>query len=92
MRRAQYWVSARRTALDGEGGALKAAVTAPAEDGRANQAIIDLLAGTWRLPKSAFAVTRGVTHRDKVLSVDGEPGELVGRIKDWLKGCAGRDG
>ena len=50
---------ARRTALDGEGGALKAAVTAPAEDGRANQAIIDLLAGTWRLPKSAFAVTRG---------------------------------
>jgi uncharacterized protein YggU (UPF0235/DUF167 family) len=83
---------ARRIALDCEGGALKAAVTAPAEDGRANHAIIDLLAGTWRLPKSAFAVMRGATHRDKVLSVDGEPGELVGRIKDWLKGCAGRDG
>ncbi len=71
---------------------LKAAVTAPAEDGRANQAVIDLLARAWRLPRSAFAVTRGATHRNKVLSVDGEPEVLAGRINEWLKGFAGRDG
>jgi uncharacterized protein YggU (UPF0235/DUF167 family) len=55
---------ARRTVLTCDGGTLKAQVTAPAEDGRANAAVIDLLAGTWRLPKSAFAVTRGATSRE----------------------------
>jgi uncharacterized protein YggU (UPF0235/DUF167 family) len=44
---------ARRTALDCAGGALKAQVTAPAEDGKANAAVVELLAETWRLPKSA---------------------------------------
>ena len=83
---------ARRTALEYGGGALKAAVTAPAEDGKANAAVIELLAGTWRLPKSAFAVTRGATSRDKVLSIAGEPGELAGRIAEWLRGHVGRDG
>jgi uncharacterized protein YggU (UPF0235/DUF167 family) len=75
-----------------DGDVLKAAVTAPAEEGRANQAVIDLLAGTWRLPRSAFAVMQGAAHRDKVLSIAGEPGALVGRINEWLKGLAGRDG
>ena len=46
---------ARRTALECAGGALKAQVTAPAEDGKANAAVIELLAETWRLPKSAFS-------------------------------------
>lgn len=71
---------------------LKAAVTAPAEDGKANAAVIDLLATTWRLPKSAFAVTRGTTGRDKVLSISGEPDRLAGRITEWLRDCVGRDG
>ena len=47
-------------------GTLKAAVTAPAEDGKANRAVIELLAAEWRLPKSAFEVMRGATARDKV--------------------------
>ena len=42
---------ARRTALECAGGALKAQVTAPAEDGKANAAVIELLAATWKLPK-----------------------------------------
>ncbi len=83
---------ARRTALDCKEGALRAAVTAPAEDGKANSAVIELLAATWRLPKSAFAVTRGTTARDKVLSISGEPQLLAGRIADWTRNAAGRDG
>jgi uncharacterized protein len=83
---------ARRTALECSGGALKAQVTAPAEDGRANAAVIDLLAATWRVPKSAFVVTRGTTSRDKVISIAGEPGLLAARIMDWARESAGRDG
>jgi uncharacterized protein (TIGR00251 family) len=83
---------ARRTALECAGGALKAQVTAPAEDGKANAAVIELLAETWRLPKSAFAVTRGATSRDKVLSIAGEPALLAARIMDWARESAERDG
>lgn len=83
---------ARRTALTYIDGALKAEVTAPAEDGRANAAVIDLLAATWRLPKSAFALTRGATSRDKVLSIAGEPTLLAVRIVEWTRASVGRDG
>ena len=83
---------ARRTALTCDGGTLKAQVTAPAEDGRANAAVIDLLAATWRLPKSAFAVTRGATSRDKVLSIAGEPASLAAKIMAWTRESAERDG
>ena len=82
---------ARRTALALSGGVLKAQVTAPAEDGKANAAVIELLAAAWKLPKSTFAVTRGTTSRDKVISIAGEPELLAARIKEWTR-SAGRDG
>ena len=77
---------ARRTALacDGAGG-LRAAVTAPPEDGKANRAVIDLLAGEWRLARSTIAVTRGAAARDKVVKLAGEPAALADRISHWLK-------
>ena len=72
--------------LSGAGqGTLKAAVTAPAEDGKANKAIIELLAVEWRLPKSAFEVMRGATARDKVVSIAGEPASLADRIGQWMR-------
>jgi uncharacterized protein (TIGR00251 family) len=83
---------ARRSALTCGGGALKAQVTAPAEDGKANAAVIELLAAAWKLPKSAFAVTRGTTSRDKVISIAGEPQRLAARIMEWTRDSAGRDG
>ena len=77
---------ARRTSLELiEGRTLRAAVTAPAEDGRANRAVIALLAGEWRLPKSSFAVTRGAAARDKVLSISGQSAALAGRIGTWAR-------
>jgi len=84
---------ARRTTLDCRGqDALRAAVTAPAEDGRANKAVIELLAAEWRLPKSAFEVTRGAAARDKVLSISGDPAGLAGRIAAWLRKRSGDHG
>ena len=66
-------------------GTLKAAVTAPADDGKANRAIIELLAAEWRLSKAAFEILRGATARDKVVSISGEPASLVGRIEQWMR-------
>jgi uncharacterized protein len=83
---------ARRIALTCAGGSLKAQVTAPAEDGKANAAVIELMAAAWKLPKSAFTVTRGTTSRDKVISIAGEPRLLAARIMEWTRDSAGRDG
>jgi uncharacterized protein YggU (UPF0235/DUF167 family) len=76
---------ARRVELALKAGALKVAVTAAPEDGKANDAVIALLAETWRLPKSCFTVARGAASRDKLLSVAGEPDALAGRINEWIR-------
>jgi uncharacterized protein (TIGR00251 family) len=76
---------ARRIALEISADTLKASVTAPPEDGKANDAVIALLAKTWRLPKSTLAVIKGMAARDKVVSVRGDPEQLAGRIEQWAK-------
>ncbi|MEQ9812687.1 MAG: DUF167 family protein [Azospirillaceae bacterium] len=55
---------------------LAVRVTAAPEGGRANKAVIAVLAKTWRLPKSAFAITGGATGRLKTLTVRGDPDRL----------------
>lgn len=77
---------ARRSVLTCAGqGTLKAAVMTPAEDGKANRAVIELLAAEWRLPKSTFEVMRGAAARDKTVSIAGEPASLAGRIEQWMR-------
>ena len=76
---------ARRSALERtDGGGLKAAVTAAPEDGKANAAVVALLAQAWRVPKSTIEIVRGGTAREKTLSVAGEPDTLVRRIAEWM--------
>lgn len=50
---------------------LKASVTAVPENGKANEALIKLLAKHCGLPKSAFVLKSGATNRNKVLLVYG---------------------
>ncbi|UYN98023.1 MAG: DUF167 domain-containing protein [Enhydrobacter sp.] len=76
---------ARRTTLETSGDALNAAVTAPPEDGRANAAVIVLLAEQWRLPRSAFSVVKGAASRGKVVNVAGAPDMVAGRIIEWVR-------
>ena len=84
---------ARRSALEcTRQGALKAAVTAPAEDGKANKAIVELLAAEWRLPKSAIEVMRGAAARAKTVSISGDSALLAGRIDQWMRERAKGDG
>jgi uncharacterized protein (TIGR00251 family) len=61
----------------GGGEHLKASVTAVPEKGKANAALIKLLAQKLGLPKSSITLIAGETSRQKTLHIDGAPGELL---------------
>ena len=57
---------ARKAGVLGEqAGALKVAVTAPPEDGRANKALLEVLREALGLKRSQVELLSGVTSRDK---------------------------
>lgn len=73
---------ARKNAVVGEhAGALKIAVTAPPEDGRANQAITELLREWLGLKRSQVELASGATNRNKQFLIRGvsvsELGDLI---------------
>ncbi len=71
---------------EADGGvALKVAVTAAPEAGKANAALLKLLARTFRLPARDLAVVRGLTDRRKVVAVAGAPTALAARITEGLR-------
>ncbi len=53
------------------GGRLKLAVTAAPEKGKANKAVIELLAGTLRINESSIQIISGESSRDKRLMIEG---------------------
>lgn len=70
--------------LDAAGKAfLRVRVTEPPEGGKANRALIKLLAKTWRLPASSMTVVAGAKDRRKTLEIDGGP-EVAQTIQHWL--------
>jgi uncharacterized protein (TIGR00251 family) len=77
---------AGRTAIDGietldDGGCfLRARVTAVPEDGKANKALIALLAKLLRQPKSAITIISGETARKKILRIEGDPEDACLRL------------
>ncbi|HSE78420.1 MAG TPA: DUF167 family protein [Alphaproteobacteria bacterium] len=71
-------------AAHGTAQVLRATVTAPPEDGKANAALLALLAKTCRLPKSAFSIVGGATHRVKRVHVRGEPAALAALLAEKL--------
>jgi uncharacterized protein (TIGR00251 family) len=75
----------RRTRLLGPyGGALKLEVQAPPDRGKANSAVLDLLAGVLEVRRSAVALVSGQTSQDKVVEIQGIEAEGVCRR---LAGC-----
>ena len=59
---------------------LKARVTAVPEKGKANKALIMLLAKAIKVPKSEITVVTGETARQKILRIEGDPEDLKSRI------------
>jgi uncharacterized protein (TIGR00251 family) len=73
---------ARKAGIVGEqAGALKVAVTAPPEDGRANKALLELLREALGLKRSQIELVSGQTSRDKRFLIRGcTPEELRARV------------
>ncbi len=68
---------ARKTAIVGvHGGALKIAVAAAPEKGKANRAVVKLLAETFGLPSSAVTIASGETSQDKVAEIALSPSAI----------------
>jgi uncharacterized protein len=63
---------ARRPGIAGRyGDAWKVRVAEPPEDGRANEAVLRLLAKTLDVPRATVALVSGHSSRDKVVVLDG---------------------
>lgn len=77
---------ARRNGIVGvHDGRLKVAVTQIAERGKANDAVLDVLAEALRLRSSQLALVSGATNREKVILVrDFTEDDLTARINAAL--------
>jgi uncharacterized protein len=63
---------ARRNELVGRhGDGWKVRVTAAPEGGRANEAVLDLLACSLGIPRRSLTIVSGLTAREKVVQMDG---------------------
>lgn len=67
-------------------GAIKLNVTAVPEKGKANKAVVKLVAKVFKLRKSDLEIVKGETSQDKVLKVDGlSEVDFVKLWKDYLE-------
>ncbi|MGE0422986.1 MAG: DUF167 family protein [Reyranellaceae bacterium] len=78
----------RRTGIEGvvadrDGEVLSVSVTAAPEDGKANAAVVALLAKALGVAKSAISVTQGATARRKTLHVAGDSTALAAALELW---------
>lgn len=61
---------------------FKARVRAVPEDGKANKALIELVAKTLGVSKSSVRLLSGETARKKILRIDGDPEDFRKKL-DW---------
>lgn len=74
---------ARRTEIVGHyGDGVKVRVTAPPEGGKANQALLDMLANALGVKAASLRIAHGQTSPQKVVEVDGlTPNDVWDRIR-----------
>jgi uncharacterized protein (TIGR00251 family) len=70
----------------GGGCTVKASVTAPAQDGRANEALLRLLARSWKLPRRDLSIVAGLASRNKTVRVAGDPHRLSAKLTGEIAG------
>jgi uncharacterized protein (TIGR00251 family) len=81
---------ASRDAIQGfadeaDGGAvLKCSVTTVPEDGKANVALIKMLAKAWKVPRSSIELVSGATDRRKTVLIRGEAVDVLALLRDKL--------
>ena len=66
--------NARKNSIEEEEeGGLKVKVNSPAVDGKANKAVINLLAAYYGVRKSAVSIVKGEKSRDKIIEIAADP-------------------
>lgn len=68
---------------------VKASVAAPPESGRANEALLELLARTWHVPRRNLSIVAGSTSRSKAVRVAGDPQQLIEKITSEIASLPG---
>ncbi len=82
---------ARRDAVEGlraeaDGGmAFRICVRTAPEGGKANEAIIALLAREWGIPRRSLRLVSGFGDRRKSFHLSGEPKALLAHLQSWLR-------
>jgi uncharacterized protein len=71
-------------AAAGDRQVLKASVTEPPENGRANEALLRLLANTWQLPRRDLVIVAGAASRQKTVQITGDPQQLLAHLGGWI--------
>ena len=66
-----------------DGAAVKIAISAPPEDGKANAAVCKLLAKFFRTAKSNIAVASGASARTKQIDIAGDGASLAAVLDAW---------
>ena len=73
--------------VDGDGRrVVRAAVTALPEDGRANEALLRLLARALDVPRRDLAILVGASARNKVVRIAGSPRHLSEKLAAVIAG------
>jgi len=62
---------------------LRVSVCEAPEAGKANAALLRLLAKAWKLPKTSLSIVSGATSRRKLVLVSGDPDALIARLEKW---------
>ena len=68
---------------------LKTSVTEPAEDGRANAALLRLLARAWQLPRRDLTIVGGAASRQKTVRIAGDQHRLCARLSGLIAALPG---
>ena len=80
----------RGIAATAKGGrAIKVSVTAPPQDGRANEALLRLLSQVWRIPRRDLSVAAGAGSRSKIVRVAGDSHELLTKLSSEIASLPG---
>ena len=70
--------------VPGAGQALRVKVTAAPEKGKANAALLKLLAKAWRVAPSLLKLVSGGKDRRKRVLLEGDPAERMKELQSWL--------
>ena len=73
-----------RTVLAENQEAVVLAISAPPEGGKANDAVVALLAKAWRIPKSRLGIVVGLAARTKIIEVAGDAAVVSATLGSWL--------